>query len=385
MLKEKIYLDYAATTPLDTRVLDTMLPYFSENFGNPSSIHRFGQQAEAALESARGKIAAALLAQPHEIIFTACGSESDNLALRGMAFSARKTRNANHILISPIEHHAVKNTAEQLTALHGFELETLPIDSYGAVQPENVAARLRPDTAIVSVMHANNEIGTLNPITEIGGICRDQGIPFHTDAVQSAAHLPIDVNTLNVDLLAIGAHKFYGPKGVGALYIREGTLIESSMTGGSQEFGLRAGTQNIPYIVGMAEALDHVRNEHDQREEHVTMLRDHIIAQVLETIPDSKLTGHPKLRLPNHASFVFKGVDGNTLLMLLDIEGFACSSGSACKTGNPEPSSVLTALGLPRTWGLGSLRVTVGKDTTVEDVNAFLAVLPGIVAKVRNF
>ncbi len=384
MLKEKIYLDYAATTPLDTGVLESMLPYFTENFGNPSSIHRFGQHAEAALESSRRKIASILQAKPHEIIFTACGSESDNLALRGAAFSARKLRNANHILISPIEHHAVLHTAQQLAALHNFELETLPIDSYGAVQPKDVAARLRPDTAVVSVMHANNEIGTINPISEIGSICRELGIPFHTDAVQSAAHYPIDVNALNVDLLAIGAHKFYGPKGVGLLYIREGTLLESSLTGGSQEFGLRAGTQNIPYIVGMAEALAQLHNEHDQRKNHVTALRDQITSKVLEIIPDVKLTGHPLKRLPNHASFVFKGIDGNNLIMMLDVEGFACSSGSACKTGNPEPSEVLNSLGLQPTWGLGSLRVTVGKSTSLEDVNAFLAVLPEIVTKLRK-
>jgi len=385
MPKEKIYLDYAATTPLDVRVLEAMLPYFSENFGNPSSIHRFGQKAEAALEFARNKIAAALQAQPHEIIFTSCGSESDNLALRGSAFSARKERNANHILISPVEHHAVSHTAQQLAVLHGFELETLPVDTFGAVRSEDVAARLRPRTAIVSVMQANNEIGTINPIADIGGVCSERGVPFHTDAVQGAAHLPINVSTLNIDLLAIGAHKFYGPKGVGALYVRSGTPIEATITGGAQEFGIRAGTQNIPFIVGMAEALSLVNDEYDQRDTHVKSLRDHIINKVLETIPDTKLTGHPTQRLPNHASFVFRNVDGNNLLMLLDMAGFACSSGSACKTGNPEPSGVLTALGLPRAWSLGSLRVTVGKDTTVEDVNAFLAALPNIIAKERKF
>jgi len=384
MHKEKIYLDYAATTPLDARVLEAMLPYFSGIFGNPSSIHRFGQQAEAALESARKKIATILGAQPHEIIFTASGSESDNLALRGSALSARKERNANHILISPVEHHAVSHTAQQLAVLHDFELATLPIDTFGAVRTEDVATRLRSETAIVSVMQANNEIGTINPIAEIGAICRERGIPFHTDAVQGTAHLPIDVNALNVDLLAIGAHKFYGPKGVGALYVRTGTHLKASITGGAQEFGLRAGTENIPYIVGMAEALSLLHDEYDQRDAHVKMLRDHIISQVLETIPDTKLTGHPTQRLPNHASFVFRDVDGNNLLMLLDMAGFACSSGSACKTGNPQPSGVLTALGLTHDWSLGSLRVTVGKDTTVNHVNAFLTALPNIIAKERK-
>ncbi|MEN8173056.1 MAG: cysteine desulfurase family protein [Chloroflexota bacterium] len=384
MYKEKIYLDYAATTPLDGRVLEAMLPYFSGNFGNPSSIHRFGQQAEAALESARKKIAGILNAQIHEIIFTACGSESDNLALRGASLAARKERNANHILISPVEHHAVSKTAEQLAALHGFELEILPIDTYGAVSAKDVTRRLRSETAVVSVMHANNEIGTINPITDIGSVCQERGIPFHTDAVQSAAHLPVDIDALNVDLLSIGAHKFYGPKGVGALYVRSGISLEASLTGGVQEFGLRAGTENIPYIVGMAEALSLVKDEYDQRDSHVKMLRDRIIGQVLETIPDVKLTGHATQRLPNHASFIFRGVDGNNLLMLLDMAGFACSSGSACKTGNPKPSGVLTALGFSHDWSLGSLRVTVGKDTSVNDVNAFLNTLPSIIAKERR-
>ena len=235
MISDKIYLDYAASTPVDPRVVDAMLPYFGQHFGNPSSTHFFGQKAEAAIESARETIAEALNCKPHEVVFTSCGSESDNLALRGVAWSARQERGAGHILISPVEHHAVSHTAKQLAELFGFDLEFLPIDEYGMVSPEVVAERLRPDTAIVSIIHANNEIGTLNPIAEIGAICRDKGIPFHTDSVQGAAHLPVDVQELNVDLLAIGAHKFYGPKGVGALYVREGTQLHPSQTGGSQE------------------------------------------------------------------------------------------------------------------------------------------------------
>ena len=385
MKPNKIYLDYAATTPLEPGVLEIMLPYFTEHYGNPSSIHQFGQQAYAALESARQNIASLIQANPTEIIFTSCGSESNNMALRGAAFSARKMRNANHILISPVEHQSILRTAQELVNQHGFILETLPIDSFGGVNPKDVASRLRPETAVVSIMHANNEIGTVNPITMIGAICREQEIPFHTDAVQSTAHFPIDVNELNVDLLAIGAHKFYGPKGVGSLYIREGTRLESSLTGGSQELGLRAGTENVPYIVGMSEAFTQLNNEYYQRDAHVSMLRDHIISNVLETIPEVKLTGHPKKRLPNHASFVFRGIDGNNLIMLLDVAGFACSSGSACKTGNPKPSEVLVALGLSRKWRLGSLRVTVGKHTSFEDVCIFLDELPKIIKKLRDF
>ena len=384
MNSEKIYLDYAATTPVDPRVMEAILPFFTKKFGNPSSIHRFGQKADAALESARQKIAETLHCAPQEILFTSCGSESDNLALRGAAWAARQQRGANHILISPVEHHAVSRTAEQLAELFGFKLEYLSIDAYGIVHPEEVARRLRPETAVVSVIHANNEIGSLNPIAEIGAVCRDQGIPFHSDSVQGAAHLPINLQALNTDLLSIGAHKFYGPKGVGALYVRQGVTIKASQTGGSQEFGLRAGTPNIPLIVGMAEALRLAQNEAATRHEHLVPLRDQMIGTVLEEIPRTKLTGHPSQRLPNHASFAFEGVDGNLLLMLLDVEGFACSSGSACKTGNPEPSGVLKALGLPREWGLGSLRVTVGKDTSADDVHKFLNVLPKLVAQARS-
>jgi cysteine desulfurase len=380
----KIYLDYAATTPVEPRVLQAMLPFFGETFGNPSSVHTFGQQAEAALETARETVARWLNCRPDEVIFTSCGSESDNLALRGASLAMRKQRRANHLLISPVEHHAVTNTAKQLADLHGFELEFLPVDEFGMVHPAAVADRLRPETALVSVMYANNEIGTINPIAEIGAICRARGVPFHSDAVQGAAYLSADVHALSVDLFAIGAHKFYGPKGVGALYVRKGTPLVPHLTGGGQESGRRAGTHNIPYIVGLAEAFGLVQNEREQRAARLKPLRDRLIGQVLEEIPRSQLTGHPLERLPNHASFVFEGADGNALLTLLDVAGFACSSGSACKTGNPEPSEVLLALGLPPAWALGSLRVTLGTDTTPEQLEAFIAALPGLVAKARR-
>jgi cysteine desulfurase len=249
---------------------------------------------------------------------------------------------------------------------------------------EDVAAYLRPETAIVSVIYANNEIGTLNPISEIGQLCRSCGVIFHTDAVQAAGYLPLDINLLNADLISIGAHKFYGPKGIGALYIRKGLPILPTQTGGGQENGLRAGTQNIPYIVGMAEALHLAQVEKEARISALQPLRNHLVGTLLEEIPDSQLTGHPVDRLPNHASFLFKGVDGNTLLMMLDLEGFACSSGSACKTGSPEPSDVLTHLGFTRDWALGSLRVTLGMYSTTSDVEGFLSVLPGLISKMRK-
>ncbi len=378
-----IYLDYAATTPVDERVTAAMQPYFTQVFGNPSSLHRFGQQAESALEKSRRELAGFLGAKPSEIIFTSCGSESDNLAIRGAAFAARQKSSANHLLISPIEHPAVLNTAGQLADLHGFDLSFLPVDKYGMVSPAGVKENLKEDTFLVSVMQANNEIGTINPIAEIGDICRERGILLHTDAVQSGAHFPLDVNSIKVDLLSLGAHKFYGPKGVGALYIRSGTELSPILTGGSQEFGLRAATQNIPLIVGMAAAFELVQTEHNERTNHILPLRDHLIKQVLK-IPSSQLTGHPEERQVNHASFVFEGVDGNLLISILDGAGFACSSGSACKTGDPEPSLVLTQLGYSPSWALGSLRVTLGKDTTAEEIDSFLKILPGCIHQVRE-
>lgn len=379
-----IYFDYAATTPVDRRVLDAMMPYFSASFGNPSSVHRYGQQAEAAIDSARETVASVLNCRPDEIIFTSCGSESDNLALRGAALAMREKTGADWILTSKAEHHAVSKTAEQLEKYYGFQLEWLDVNEHGMVTANVVEKAICDKTALVSVMYANNEIGTINPIAEIAEVCRKHDVLFHTDAVQAAAYLPVDVNALGVDLMSLGGHKFYGPKGVGALYVRKGTPLIPSQTGGGQEHGLRAGTQNVPYIVGFAEALRLANEEREQRAADVKPLRDRIIGAVLEAIPDSKLTGRLESRLPNHASFVFKDVDGNLLLQMLDAAGFACSSGSACKTGNPEPSEVITSLGFSRDWALGSLRVTLGKDSTLEHVDSFLKTLPSLVEKARK-
>jgi cysteine desulfurase len=383
-MKETIYLDYAATTPVDKRVLQAMMPYFSEEFGNPSSIHFLGQRAENALETARETVAGVINCKPDEIIFTSCGSESDNLALRGVSFAKRNETDSNRILTSRAEHHAISRTAEQLEELFGINVGWLKVNEYGMVLPSAVEQMISPQTALVSVMLANNEIGTINPIKELSRICHDHGVLMHTDAVQAAAYLVVDVEDLGVDLLSLGGHKFYGPKGVGALYVRNGTTLYPTLTGGGQENGLRAGTQNIPYIVGFAEALRLTELERLERVSHVKPMRDKIIGSVLESIPDSKLTGHPIDRLPNHCSFVFKDVDGNFLLTLLDSAGFACSSGSACKTGNPEPSEVMGLINLTEEWGLGSLRVTLGMATSVSDVEKFLAILPGLVEKARK-
>jgi cysteine desulfurase len=379
-----IYFDYAATTPLHPRALSAMLPYFRETFGNPSSAHRFGQKAEAALETARETVAAVLHCLPDEIIFTSCGSESDNLALRGAGLARRKAAGTAQILTAKTEHHAVSRTAEQMEKEYGFKVHWLKVDQTGAVEPASFQNALTSKTALASVMYANNEIGTINPILELAHFARSQNVAFHTDAVQAAAYLDINVQTLGVDLMSLGGHKFYGPKGVGALYVRKGTGLIPHLTGGGQESGLRAGTQNVPYIVGFAEALRLACEEREARTARVKPLRDRIIGQVLQIIPDSQLTGHPQNRLPNHASFVFKDADGNFLLQLLDAAGFACSSGSACKTGNPEPSEALLALGYSRDWALGSLRVTLGMDSNPEDVDAFLKALPSLVEKARK-
>ena len=377
-----IYLDYAATTPIDERVLAKMMPYFRDSFGNPSSIHRFGQKAEAAVDEAREKVASVLGCRPDEVIFTSGGSEADNLALRG-AMVANKA-STKWLLTAKTEHHAVSKTAVQLEREYGFLLEWLDVNEYGQVTVESLAKAVCNNTTMASVMLANNEIGTINPIADLAEVAKANNILLHTDAVQAAAYLDVNVNKLGVDLMSLGGHKFYGPKGVGALYVRKGTNLVPHLTGGSQEFSLRAGTHNVPYIVGFAEALHLAAEEREARTAHVKPMRDHIIGSVLESIPDSKLTGHPEQRLPNHASFVFKDVDGNFLLQLLDANGFACSSGSACKTGNPEPSEVITALGYSDDWALGSLRITLGMGTIAEHIDSLLKNLPNFVEKART-
>jgi cysteine desulfurase len=383
-MNDPIYLDFAATTPVDPRVLAAMQPYFSAEFGNPSSVHRWGQQAERALERARRDVAAVLNCQPNEVIFTSGGSEADNLALRGAALAAREACGANHLITSPLEHSAVLSTLRQLRDHFDFTLTILPADNNGLIAPDDLACAIRPDTALVSIMYACNEIGTIEPIAELAEVCRKHNVLLHTDAVQAASQLDLDVQRLGVDYLALGAHKFYGPKGIGALYVRDGSPLLPTQTGGAHEHGSRAGTPNVPYIVGLSEALKITAAERDAHNTRFAGLRERLIAGVLATVPDSALTGHPTQRLPNHASFVLQGIDGNELLMHLDLAGIGASSGSACKTGDPEPSEVLLALGLTRDVALGSLRVTVGRPTTDAHVNRFLDLLPGIVDKMRT-
>ena len=381
--KQLVYLDYAATTPLDSRVLEKMLPYFALDFGNPSSVHSWGQKAEAAVENARELITKLYKAGKYQIVFTSGGTESDNLAIKGAARSIKSNFGKNHLLISPVEHPAVARSAEQLV-LEGFTLEWLPVDGHGIVDPDIVAKKIRTDTALVSVVYGQNEIGTINPIDEIARICRESDVFFHTDAVQAAAHLEIDLERASPASLAIGAHKFYGPKGIGALLIRKGSKLNKLQNGGGQEFRMRAGTHNVPGIVGMAAAIEITHNELRSGEVHERRLRDFLIDGVTGSIANAKLTGHPLQRLSNHASFVFEGLDGNTLLMILDSAGFACSSGSACKSGNPKPSDVLLAIGIEPKQALGSLRVTVGRNTQKEDIDAFLKYLPQAVNSARK-
>lgn len=384
MAGRAIYLDHSATTPVDPRVLEAMLPYFTEVYGNSASIHRFGRAAAKALEESRRAVAAILGCHPTEIVFTGSGTESDNLALRGVAFAQRRAGRGNHLLVSSVEHHAVLNTARQLEEVFGFEVTYLPVDEHGMVDPDAVGRAIRKDTVLISVMYANNEVGTIQPIAEIARIARAKGVPFHTDAVQAGGMLDLDVNRLGVDLMTLSAHKFYGPKGVGLLYIRQGTPYLSPLTGGGHERGRRAGTVNVAGIVGLATALRLAQEARESENARLRRLRDRLIRGILERVPDARLTGHPTERLPHHASFVFKEINGEELLLALDVEGIAASTGSACTSGRPEPSEVLLAMGLPREWAVGSLRLTLGKANTDEDVDAVLEILPRAVARLRQ-
>jgi cysteine desulfurase len=375
-----IYLDHAATTPAAPEVVDRMQPYFSALFGNPSSIYGLGRKSMQALDEAHETVAAILNCRPIELVFTGGGSEADNLAIRGIAYSPR--RRGRHIITSAIEHHAVLHTCQQLER-EGFAVTYLPVDRDGLIDPDAVAAALTDETALVTIMYANNEIGTIQPIAAIGRICRERRVPFHTDAVQAGGLLDLDVAALHVDLLSLSAHKFYGPKGVGVLYIRQGSRVQPQILGGSQERNRRAGTENVPGIVGAAVALARAQEERIAEGARLTALRDRLIAGVLAT-PGASLTGHPTLRLANHASFALAGVEGESLLLNLDLIGVAASSGSACTTGALEPSHVLMALGLSSDTARGHLRLTLGHSTTEADVDFVLEHLPGIVSRLRS-
>ncbi|HWQ14272.1 MAG TPA: cysteine desulfurase family protein [Roseiflexaceae bacterium] len=377
-----VYLDHAATTPLDQEVLAAMMPYLTEQFGNPSSIHRLGRAALEALDGARDAVARVLGALPKEIVFTGGGSEADNLAVKGVALARRRAGKGAHVICSAIEHHAVLHAVEWLQAL-GFEATLLPVGSDGLVRPEDLRAAMRPDTALVSIMYANNEVGTVQPLAELGAICRERGVPFHTDAVQAPGSLPLDVEALNVDLMTIAAHKFYGPKGVGALYVRRGTPLMQLISGGGQERRLRAGTENVAGIVGLAAALLRAEERRPQYTAHCRALRDRLVAGVLARVPGTSLNGHPARRLPNNASIAFEGVEGESVLLLLDQHGIAASSGSACSSGSLEASHVLLALGLPHERAIGTLRFTVGRATSEADVDYALDVLPGVIEQLR--
>jgi cysteine desulfurase len=381
--KQHVYLDHSATTPVDPRVIEAMSPYWGEIFGNSESSHAFGQAAANALEQARQDAAGVLGCHSSEIVFTGSGTEADNLALRGVAWAARQRGRGDHVVTTPIEHQAVGRTADQLRDLFGFEVTRAPVDEYGLVDPDDVAAAIRPDTILVSVMMANNEVGTVQRMVQIGRVCRERGVLFHTDAVQVAGRLPLELDDLNVDLLALSAHKFYGSKGVGLLYVRRGTTLVPALTGGGHERERRPGTVNVAGAVGLATALRIAEEERVAETARLSRLRDRLIAGILASIPDSRLTGHPTHRLPHHASFAFRNVEGQSVVLDLDLEGIAASSGAACAEGEPEPPFVLTAMGLPPDWSIGSLRLTLGRGNDVSDVDRVLEVLPGIVGRLR--
>lgn len=384
-LKRQIYLDHGATTPVRPEVFEVMVPFWTEAYGNPSSVHQYGRHAKRALESARESIARSLNCKAEEIIFTGCGSESDNLAIRGTMWAARLSGRGNHLITCSIEHKAVLETASQLRELNGFEVTVIGVDEHGQVDLEDIKNAIRPDTALVTIMAANNEIGTFQPIDQIGSLAHNHDILFHSDAIQSIAVSEWDLTNQPIDFLSIAPHKFYGPKGVGILYAREGTKLVSSLTGGGQEVGYRAGTENVAYAVGAAKALELAVSEQKENIGHYWLLTDLLINGLLSALPDDcRLTGHPTERQPNNASFAFKNISGNDLVFHLDLAGICASSGSACLTGNPKPARVLEAIGLDEEWTRGGLRLTVGRKNTLDDVDYTLAIIPDIVTKMRQ-
>lgn len=378
--KKIVYMDHAATTYAAPEVVEAMLPYFSEKFGNPSSVYGIGQENKAAVEEARAKVAAAINAEPNEIYFTAGGTESDNWALKGVAFA--NIRKGKHIITTAVEHHAILHAAEWLQS-QGFEVTYLPVDQYGMVSPADVEKAIRPDTILISVMYANNEVGTIQPIAEIGAIARAHGIYFHTDAVQAVGHVPIDVKAEHIDMLSLSGHKFYGPKGIGVLYIRRGVRIQNLLHGGAQESRHRAGTENVAGIVGLGAAIERAVAAMPEESARLTAMRDHMIRELLK-IPASHLNGHPTQRLPNNVNITFEYIEGEGILLLLNMFGICASTGSACNSASLEPSHVLTAMGVPHEIAHGSVRLTLGERNTEEDVSYVLEKLPEVVGKLRS-
>lgn len=377
----KVYFDHSATTATAPEVASQMVEYMTNTFGNPSSVHAFGREAKKAVIHARKQVADLIGANPEEILFTSGGTEGDNMALRGIA-EANKKR-GKHIITTQIEHHAILHTCEALEK-EGYRVTYLPVDEYARVNPQDVADAICADTILISVMFANNEVGTIQPIAEIGKIAKEKGIYFHTDAVQAVGNYPIDVNEYGIDLLTISSHKFHGPKGIGALYIRKGVRIKPILFGGAQEKTLRPGTENTPGIVGLGKAAELAQAELTDKINRVQKLRDKLIAGIAERIPEAKLNGHPTLRMPGNVNFSFRYIEGESLLLNLDIKGIAASSGSACTSGSLDPSHVLLAMGITHEIAHGSLRLSLGRENTEEDVDYCLEVLPEIVARLRS-
>lgn len=377
----KVYMDNAATTKLSPDVLNAMMPYLTDIYGNASSVHAFGREAREGVEHARNQVAAAINASPDEIFFTAGGTESDNMAIKGVAHKYAKK--GKHIITTAIEHHAVLHTCEALEK-EGYEVTYLPVDEDGLISVEQVRAAMRDDTLLVTVMFANNEVGTIEPIAEIGALCRERNVLFHTDAVQAVCHIPIDVRAMNIDLMSISAHKFHGPKGIGALYCRKGIVLEPVIVGGAQERKRRAGTENVAGIVGLGAAIERAHKNMSADMARVSALRDKLISGILKNIPHVKLNGHPTQRLPQNVNFSIRYIEGESILLMLDINGIGASSGSACTSGSLDPSHVLLAMGIPHEIAHGSLRLTLSDMTTDEEVDYVLETLTKTVKRLRD-
>lgn len=377
----KIYLDNAATTALSPKALEAMMPYLIDIYGNASSPHAFGQEARRGVEAAREKVAFAIGAAPSEIIFTGGGTESDNTALFGVAENYKKK--GNHIITTNVEHHAILHTAQALEK-KGYKVTYLPVDEYGLVTPEQVEAAITDETILVTIMFANNEVGTVMPIPEIARVCHEKGVLLHTDAVQAVGHIPVNAHEMGIDMLSLSAHKFHGPKGVGALYVKKGVRVPAYIIGGEQEKGRRAGTENVAGIVGLGAAIELTVNNMKESAERMTKLRDKLIAGVIESIPHVQLNGHPTKRLPNNANVSINFIEGESILLMLDMNGIAASSGSACTSGSLDPSHVLLALGLSHEVAHGSVRLTLGDDTTEEDIDYTIKTLTEVAAKLRH-